>query len=205
MVRDSSIVSVFEGTSMVQLHALGLQLEQLTTGPARPEPDSSRRLETVFSLSMPLPPFDAKQLDFVSREGDDAVTGIPVLRDRLRSQKASAASLSAVERVSEEFRRLTADVREAHGLPGRSVGLLQLARRFAHLHAAACCGHFWIYNRDILGEFFGREEWLSSCLNRLHAEDATVAGDGYVERELLVRSRDHRVFSAVPSSSGMSE
>jgi hypothetical protein len=100
---------------------------------------------------------------------------------------------------------LTADVRQAHGLSGRSVGRLQLARRFAHLHAAACCGHFWIYNRDILGEFFGREEWLSSCLNRLHAEDGTVAEDGYLERELLVRSRDHRVFSAVPSSSGMSE
>jgi hypothetical protein len=165
----------------------------------------SRRLEKVFSLSMPLPPFDPKQLDFVSREGDDAVTGIPFLCDRLRSPDASDASLKAVERVSEEQRRLTADVRQARGLPGRSAGLLQLARRFAHLHAAACCGHFWIYNRDDLGEFFGREEWLSSCLNRLFSEDGTVPEDGYVERELLDRSRDHRVFSAVPSSSGMSE
>ena len=34
MVRDSSIVSVFEGSTMVQLQALGLQLEQLTTEPA---------------------------------------------------------------------------------------------------------------------------------------------------------------------------
>ena len=77
MVRDSSIVSVFEGSTMVQLQALGFQLEQLTREPATPEPDLSRRLETVFSLSMPLPPFDPKQLDLLSREGDDAVTGIP--------------------------------------------------------------------------------------------------------------------------------
>ena len=190
---------------MVQLQALGLQLEPLTTPPARPEPDLSRRLETVFSLSRPLPPFDPERLDFVSREGDDAVTGIPLLHDQLRSVKASDGPLNAMERVSAEHRRLTADVREAHAESGRSVRRLQLAKRYAHLHAAACCGHFWIHNRDILGEFFGREEWLSSCLNRLHAEDGTVPEDGYFERELLDRSRDRRVFSAVPSSSRMSE
>ena len=78
MVRDSSIVSVFEGSTLVQLQALGLQLEQLTTEPARPEPDLSRRLETVFSLSMPLPPFAPEQLDLFSREGDDAVDRHPL-------------------------------------------------------------------------------------------------------------------------------
>jgi alkylation response protein AidB-like acyl-CoA dehydrogenase len=198
MVRDSSIVSVVDGSTMVQLHTLGLQLEQLTMERARPEPDLSRRLETVFSLSTPLPPFDPKQMDLLSREGDDAVTGIPFLCDQLRSAKASEASLNSVQRVSAEHRRLTADVRQARGLSGRSAGLLQLAKRFAHLHAAACCCHFWIHNRDILGEFFGREEWLSNCLDRLHSEDTTVVEDRDVERELLDRSRDHRLFSAVP-------
>jgi alkylation response protein AidB-like acyl-CoA dehydrogenase len=197
MVRDSSIVSVFEGNSMVQLQALGLQLEQLTTDPARPEPDLSRRLQTVFSLRMPLPPFDPDQLDFFSREGDDAVTVIPLLYDQLRSVKASEALLNPVRRIAAEHLRLTADVRQAHGEAGRSVRRLQLAKRFAHLHAAACCSHFWIHNRDILGEFFGREEWLSSCLNRLHSEDGIAGEDGYVERELLDRSRNHRLFSAV--------
>jgi hypothetical protein len=198
MVRDSSIVSVVDGSTMVQLHALGLQLEQLTMERAGPEPDLSRRLETVFSLSMPLPPFDPKQMDLLSREGDDAVTGIAFLCDQLRSAKASEASLDSVQRVSAEYRRLAADVGQAHGLSGRSARLLQLAKRFAHLHAAACCCHFWIHNRDILGEFVGREAWLSNCLNRLHSEDGTVIEDGDVERELLDRSRDHRLFSAVP-------
>lgn len=209
MVRDSSIVSVFEGNSMVQLQALGLQLEQLTTEPAKPEPDLGRRLETVFSLSTPVPPFDPARLDFFSREGDDAVTGIPFLIDQLKSAKASEASLNGVQRVLVEHRRVTAEVRRAHGEPGRSVRRLQLAKRFAHLHAAACCGHFWIHNRDILGEFFSGEAWLSTCLNRLHADEGTVVDDGYVERELLDRSRNHRLFSAVAfqlaSSPGMSQ
>ena len=198
MVRDSSIVSVFDGSTLVQLHALGLQLEQLITQPARLEPDLSRRLETVFSLSMPLPLFDPEQLDLFSREGDDAVSGIPFLCDQFRSAKASEALLNAVQLVPAAHRRLMEDVRQAHGLSGRSEGLLHLAKRFAHLHAAACCCHFWIYNRDILGEFFGREEWLSSCLNRLRSEEGTVVDDGYVERELLDRARHHRLFSAVP-------
>ncbi len=198
MVRDSSIVSVFEGSTLVQLQALGLQLERLTTEPTKPAVDLSRRLETVFSLTMPLPSFAPEQLDLFSREGDDAVAGIPFLNDQIRSAKASGALLTAMQRVSAEQRRLTADVRQAHGLSGRSPTLLQLAKRFAHLHAAACCAHFWIQNRDILGEFCGREEWLSSCLNRLHSEDGTVVEDGYVERELLERFRDRRLFSAVP-------
>jgi hypothetical protein len=208
MVRDSSIVSVFEGNSMVQLQALGLQLEQLTAQTARPEPDLRRRLESVFSLKMSLPPFAPDRLDFFSREGDDAVTGIPFLDDQLRSAKASDALLNSAQRVAEAQRRLTADVTQAHGESGRSVRRLQLAKRFAHLHAASCCSHFWIHNRDILGEFFGSEEWLSSCLNRLHSEEAVVAEDGYVERELLDRFRNHRLFSAVAfqlPSPGMSQ
>ena len=191
---------------MVQLQALGLQLEQLTTAPPGPESDLSRRLETAFSLRMPVPPFAPERLDFFSREGDDAVTGIPFLSDQLKSAKASEASLNLVQRVSAEHRQLTEDVKQAHRESGRSVRRLQLAKRFAHLHAAACCSLFWIHNRDILGEFFGREEWLSSCLNRLHAEEVD---EGYVERELLDRSRNHRLFSAVAfqlaSSSGMSQ
>jgi hypothetical protein len=198
MVRDSSIVSVFEGSTLVQLQALGLQLEQLTREPTRPGPDLSHRLETVFSLRTPLPSFAPDQLDLFSREGDDAVAGIPFLNDQIRSAKASDASLTAMLRVSAEQQRLTADVKQARGQSGRSAAWLQLAKRFAYLHAAACCGHFWIYNRDILGEFFGREEWLSTCLNRLHSEDGTVVEDGDVERELLDRSHNGRLFSAVP-------
>nr|UXE44883.1 hypothetical protein Hi04_10k_c3826_00020 [uncultured bacterium] len=196
MVRDSSIVSVFEGNSMVQLQGLGLQLEQLTTEPTRAEPDL-RRLETVFSLSVPLPPFDPARLDFFSREGDDAVTGIPFLHGQLRAAKASDASLTSVQRISAEHQRLMAEVRAAYGESGRSVRRLQLAKQFAHLHAAACCSYFWIHNRDILGEFFGKEEWLSGCLNRLHSEDGAVIENGFVERELLDRSRNRRLFSAV--------
>jgi alkylation response protein AidB-like acyl-CoA dehydrogenase len=198
MVRDNSIVSVFEGSALVQLHALGLQLEQLATPPAGQEPDRSRRRETVFSLRMPLPPFDPQRMDLFSRDGEDAVAGIPFLYDQFRSAKATDATLNAVQRVAEQHRRLTADVRQARGQSGRSVRLLQLAKRFAHLHAAACCCHFWIHNRDILGEFLGSEEWLTSCLNRLHAEDGAVVEEAYVGRELLDRSRNHRLFSAVP-------
>jgi alkylation response protein AidB-like acyl-CoA dehydrogenase len=198
MVRDSSIVSVFEGSTLVQLQALGFQLEQLTAESATPGPDLSRRLETVFSLSMPLPPFDPTQLDLLSRDGDDAVAGIRILCEQLRAAKASDASLNAVQRVAAEQRRLTADVREAQPLSGRSARLLQLAKRFAHLHAAACCCHFWIYNRDILGEFFRPEEWLSRCLSRLHSEDGTAGEDRHVAQELLDRSRSRELFSAVP-------
>ena len=198
MVRDSAIVSVFEGSTMVQLQSLGLQLEQLTAEPAGVDRELNDRIETTFSLSRPLPSFDSEQLDLFSRGGDDAVAGMAHLSDQLRSANASEALLDSVQRVAAAHRQLTADVRQARGLPGRSARRLQLAKRFAHLHAAACCMHFWIYNRDILGDFFAREEWLSVCLDRLYSEDGALVEDTCVERELVDRSRRHELFSAVP-------
>jgi hypothetical protein len=198
MVRDSSIVSVFEGITVVQLHALGLQLEQLTSSHDMLADAASRRLETIFSLRRPLPPFEAGQLDLFSRDGDDAVAGIPFLCDQLGSVGVSRMVLDCARNVSGQYRQLTLEIRQARGVSSRSPKLLELARRYTHIHAAACCIGFWIYNREILGDFFCREEWLLTCLDRLSSENGGMVEDPQVERELLERYRHQRLFSTIP-------
>jgi alkylation response protein AidB-like acyl-CoA dehydrogenase len=198
MARDSSIVSVFEGSTVVQLYALGLQLEQLASTRRIDEPTLTSRLETVFSLRSPLPPFEPVNLDLFSRDGNDAVTVLPLLCERLRSSGVGEAGLQSAQLVCLEQERLGEDIKRSRGMPARAPGRLQLARRYTRVHAAACCMSFWIHNREILGDFFCSEEWLSICLSRLTAEDVTMTGDTYIERELLERFRQGRLFSAVP-------
>ena len=190
MARDSSIVSVFEGSTVVQLYALGLQLEQLAGGRQIDEPALTRRLETVFSLRELLPPFEAAHLDLFSRDGNDAVSALPLLCDRL--------GLKSAQLVSLEQARLAEDIKRSRGMPARAPQRLQLAKRYTRVHAAACCISFWLHNREILGDFFGREDWLAMCLSRLMAEDVPVTDDTHIERELLERFRQGRLFSVVP-------
>jgi alkylation response protein AidB-like acyl-CoA dehydrogenase len=198
MVRDNSIVSVFEGSTVVQLQTLGVQLQQLTSTGQITDEALDRRLQSVFSLTTPLPSFEPGQLDLFSRDGDAAVAGIPLLRDRLRLMGVNKTAQNWAQLVDQQYQRLRAEVGQANGLSGRSPRLFELARRYAHLHAAACCMSFWIHNREILGEFFSREDWLSNCLNRLCSEDGTFVEDPLVALELVERFRQQRLFSAVP-------
>jgi hypothetical protein len=197
MMRDSLIVGVFEGAGVVQLHTLALQLEHVTT--ARISEDLlRRRLKTIFSLREPLPAFDPRQLDLMSRDGCDPVCGIPLLCEQLRSLGVSDAVLKSGETVSRRYAEFVSDIGCAQGLSERPAVMPELARRCTLLHAAACSIAFWLHNREILGDFFGREEWLSDCLNRIFADRAAIAGNAAVERELVERHRHQRLFSVVP-------
>ncbi len=198
MARDSSIVSVFEGSTVVQLYALGLQLEQLA-GARKIDPLAlTGKLETVFSLRALLPVFEPANLDLFSRDGNNAVDALPLLCDRLGVAGVGTAVLESARLISMEQERLAEDIKRSGGMAARATGRLRLAKRYTRVHAAACCISFWIHNRAILGDFFGREEWLSMCLSRLTADDVTVTGDSHLERELLERFRQGRLFSVVP-------
>jgi alkylation response protein AidB-like acyl-CoA dehydrogenase len=199
MARDSSIVSVFEGTTLVQLHTLGLQLEQLVATRAMPEQALASRLKGIFSLTEPLPPFEPGKLDLVSRDGDDAVAGVSLMCDRLNSAGLSETTMKSAIAVSEQYRQLIAETAQAGTLAGRSPERLELARRYVHIHAAACCIGYWLHNREIAGEFFGCEEWLQDCLNRLsHNVGILTNNPARVERELIERHSEGRLFSAIP-------
>jgi len=199
MARDSAIVSVFEGSTVVQLDALALQLGFLPDRGKTVDDTFNDRLRTVFSLDAPIPAFDPAQLDLFSREGDDAVSGIPFLCDHLRAAGASEETMNAARRVLDQSAHLTGDLERSRRLQPRSIAAFDLAKRYARLHVSACCIGFWIYNRETLDEFLGREKWLVNCLNRLFAEGELIE-DARTEAELLDRVRAGRLLSAVPFS-----
>ncbi|MGH2416590.1 MAG: acyl-CoA dehydrogenase, partial [Microcystaceae cyanobacterium] len=79
VLRDNSIISMFDGSTVVNLHALILQLRPLTKYRARRKPQTlaeiQARLETIFSLGKPVPTFNPEKLELFGRGADDPLQG----------------------------------------------------------------------------------------------------------------------------------
>lgn len=224
VLRDNAIISVFDGSTIVNLHALILQLRQLAKTRAKRTAASNQalclRLETIFSLEQPLPRFEPDKLELFSRGCDDFLQGLELSLEHLYSLRTDA---SVDHQVLEKLITLTdmiiAEINAQDRLLANSAfeyghhqspELFELAKQYCRLSAASACVHMWVYNRKILGDFFASGEWLVLCLHRLilslHLEQVEM-GTGasllqiYVEnvaQELLRLHSENKMFSIVP-------
>lgn len=211
LVRDSAIVSLFDGSSVVNLRAVGLQLRQLAAARARSAAaaaDLRSRLGRLFRLREPLPSLDFVRLSLVNRGGDDVLSGLPV---SLAMLPAGEREERVRARAGEVLAALAALDREVLAIQAgdpagddKSPELFELARRYCALYAAAACIQLWIHNRDDFDDWFSRGEWLLLCLGRIllglgfpRDEEADRWAASAVER-LLFLAREDRSFSIVP-------
>ena len=86
----------------------------------------------------------------------------------------------------------------------QSPELFEIAAKYCTLHAAAACLLMWLYNRQILGEFFAGGEWLVLSLHRLLRTLRPLPyfiSEDYIENvaaELLKLYESDKLFSIVP-------
>lgn len=218
VVRDIAIISVFDGSTVVNLHALLLQMRQLTKSRTRNVErnlnDLQTRLETIFNLEKSLPTFDGSKLELISKGGDDVLQRLPLALANLHTLKeTSSVSLDVLtsiitltEIVQAELNALDENVSHATFQFGheQSPELFDLAKQYCILHTAAACVHMWVYNRNHLGNFFAKGEWLALCLRRLllACRPATMLpprlNDEAIAQELLRLYHENRLFSIVP-------
>ncbi|MEG3438241.1 acyl-CoA dehydrogenase family protein [Pannus brasiliensis CCIBt3594] len=218
LLRDNSIISMFDGSSIVNLHALILQMRQLTKYRSKRNSGTmselKNRLEAIFSLEKPVPTFEPTKLELFGRGCDDTLQGLEIALDGLESVKLSGEVDAGVIEHLLNLGNLVLEELNAHdeqiGLSKFEYGhdqspeLFEIAKRYCTLHAAAACLHTWLYNRSILGDFFARGEWLVLALHRLlrtlRPMPYTISEE-YVEKvalELLKLYRENRHFSIVP-------
>ncbi|HEX8145429.1 MAG TPA: hypothetical protein VF553_22865, partial [Pyrinomonadaceae bacterium] len=85
----------------------------------------------------------------------------------------------------------------------KSAEIFEAAKSHCTLHAAACCLRMWLHNREEMGEFFGRGEWVVMSMQRL------LIGNGLRERvsreyvsnvaeEMVRLYEEGRMFSIIP-------
>jgi alkylation response protein AidB-like acyl-CoA dehydrogenase len=217
LLRDNQLVSLFDGSSVVNLSALGFQLRQLAARRAKDGeavmPAREERLADIFTLDRPLPPLDPKRLDLLSQGRDDTVQGLPGSLAAIASLRGSvdAAVLDAIlESARGLVLELASDERALRALPPTAGAtftapeIFELARRYSVIHAAASCVHMWRYNRTSLDDFFARGEWLALCLRRaLERFRPAIALEprpftDAIAEDLRRLARERRLFSLVP-------
>lgn len=218
VLRDNSIISMFDGSTVVNLHALILQFRQLTKYRAKRKPkvigEIQSRLETIFSLAQPVPTFEPQKLELFGRGADDVLQGLEIALQQLQDlqkqpevdQEMLNKLLTLGNMVLEELNahdEIIAHSKFEYG-HDQSPELFEIAKKYCTLHAAAACLHLWIYNRTILGDFFAKGEWLVLSLHRLLRTLKPMPyciSEAYVEnvaQELLKLYREDKLFSIVP-------
>lgn len=217
MLRDGGVVSLFDGSTQVCLHALGLQLRHLVKARRREDgvnDDRAVRLATVFDLDEPLPTFDGRRLDLFSRGRDDVMQGfgeaVATLHELSADGHVDEAVLAALRQLARrcvgELRDFDAEVEAgiAAGLHPQSPALFRLAQRYCVLHAAAACLQMWLHNRTRLDDFFAGGAWLLLALDRLLnqltplPESPSQTQRERVAQRLAALFEHGRLFSIVP-------
>ncbi|ACK64135.1 acyl-CoA dehydrogenase domain protein [Rippkaea orientalis PCC 8801] len=218
VLRDNSIISMFDGSTVVNLHALILQLRQLTKVRSRRTQktitETQERLEIIFSLEKSVPTFDPTKLELFGRGMDDPLQGLEISLHHLETlQETGEVKQEVLEKllflgslILEELDAhddLIANSKFEYGHE-QSPELFEIARKYCTLHAAACCLHTWVYNRNTLGEFFAQGEWLVLSLHRLLRTLRPMPyfiSEAYIEHtaeELLKLYQEDKLFSIVP-------
>jgi alkylation response protein AidB-like acyl-CoA dehydrogenase len=225
ILRDNSIISMFDGSTVVNLHALILQLRQITKYRQRRKPETiaaiKNRLETTFSLNKKAPNFNPEKLDLFGRGADDCLQGLEIALSQLQELAENAEINPEVVSKLRDLGNLILEELNAHDElitnskfefgHEQSPELFEIAKKYCTLHAAATCLHMWIYNRQSLGEFFAKGEWLVLSIHRLMRTVRSLPysiSDVYIEnvaQELIKLHQAEQLFSIVPIQLGMSQ
>lgn len=212
VLRDAAIVSVFEGSTAVNLGILASQLIHRHGGIPESAEDSRRRLKNLYSPLGDRAQMIPGALSLRPLAFDTAVAGLPEdgeLELRLKGQDNGVAFprrsiVSSMNRLKTRVRSwdetIAAIDQRSEGHPHRrSPRLLDLAMDYCRYHAAASCWHTWQHSSPTGGEFLARGDWLALCLRRLLVRPGlatpTCAASERVFGELLRRLREGRAFS----------
>jgi alkylation response protein AidB-like acyl-CoA dehydrogenase len=211
MLRDGSIVSVFDGSTVVNLHALLLQFRHLTRRPPAPG-DQEARLKQIYGLDSPVPPLNGRKLGLVSFYANDAFAGVERSLERLKSRQAdSGLDADDIDRIRFFGEQLLEQIAAHHAKFAesdfshghhQSAAMFRAAKKYCAMHAAAACLHTWVWNPASGSAFFRRGKWLVPALARIfdkylnvHDEALIDASRSEVLAELRRLHEENRMFS----------
>lgn len=220
IVRDIAIVSLFDGSTHVNLSLIASQLGQVVESEEGHNISSSleavSRLEQVCSLKQVLPEFDVEKLVLRIRGHDDLRLGLLVAATQFDEQFEYDEENPALKddlklllkRFAQERKAVDQAIRELVARQGDihiTTEGFELAKLHCILHAASACYYLWLFNRSVLQSDFARGDWLVLCLIRLlkllFPREEMVSSAPYSEQVLstfLQQFHANRMFSVAP-------
>ena len=213
MLRDSRLLGLFDGSSVVNLRALGMMVSSLAG--LRAQQDQGGETATVgelFALGQPVPQLDpdalasslASPLPYLE-ELDRMVDELGRLAETPDPITTRLALLGAQlpPALHELEQRIEAEV-SADGMAARSFELIEYARRYSELTAAVCAIRLWLQQRVGADEHFASGAWLVVAVQRLVHPASVETGPEYgrivdqVGQHLRTLFDQERLFSVVP-------
>jgi hypothetical protein len=214
VLRDIGIVSLFDGSTAVNLNIISAQLLSLCEHEPAELPGG--RLAAVFNIEAPVPRFEPDRLALFNKGENDVVQVIPQLGawiERVRRESAAPpealADITAqVRELQEEYaalRSVMAQNRSAvRHTRGQTPEMFETARRYCILHAASASVLLWVESRRALGDFFANGDWLALALRRLLGglkpkwDIFPAPRFDAVWTEMVERFQNRTLFSVVP-------
>ena len=219
VLRDAAVVSLFDGSTVVNLHGLMLQFRHLARRRGV-RGDQGSRLGQIFDTNTAVPAWNGQRLSLVSTQANDALEGVEVSLEHLKSERAENTTDPAeIDRILVFGQKLMHEIKVhndnfaksefEHGHL-QSAAMFRAAQRYCALHAAASCLHAWIWNRSNSSSFFTRGAWLVPALARIfdkhldihHDDDVIDAARPELLEELRKLHRDNRMFSVSAAALG---
>lgn len=167
--RDNALVGLFDGSKLVNLYGLALQLRLFAKRFARP---IQTDLTPLFDFTQPLPPFDAARLALSSHKGNTLFNTLPQLQENIAKLPETAvhrALLTLTHHLTEQLhthhqqwansRISNSNKIEAH--------LYDEAAKYCRFHVATTCLQVWYHNRERLSATLTHGAWLVLGLGRL--------------------------------------
>jgi alkylation response protein AidB-like acyl-CoA dehydrogenase len=218
VLRDAAVVSLFDGSTVVNLHALMLQFRHLARRRGV-RGDQGSRLGQIFDMNTTVPAWSGQRLSLVSTQANDALEGVEYSLEHLKSGRAeNTANPAEIDRILAFGKKLMHEIRvhtdnfaESEFEHGhlQSAAMFRAAQRYCALHAAASCLHAWIWNRTNTSSLFARGAWLVPALARIfdkhldiHHDDVIDASRPELLQELRNLYRDNRMFSVSAAALG---
>jgi alkylation response protein AidB-like acyl-CoA dehydrogenase len=218
VLRDGAVVSLFDGSTVVNLHALMLQFRHLARRRAA-RGDQGSRLSEIFDMNSPVPPWDGQRLSLVSTQANEALEGVEhslkQLKDELAANPDDRGQIDQILTLGETLKReigahnakfVESEFEHGHQ---QSAGMFRAAQRYCALHAAASCLHSWVWNRANSSSFFAKGKWLAPALARIfdkhldiHHDDVIDAARPELLQELERLYRHNRMFSISEAALG---
>lgn len=220
MVRDAALVSLFDGSTRVNLSLIASQLGQVAHYEEMidiPAPDEvMAQLQRVCTFQYALPEFDLDKLALTNRGRDDLRLGLLQAVEQFEAHFGADHETTAAEkdlklllrRFVQERQKLDQAVRDLVAQQGDihiSVEGFELATTHCILHAASACYYMWLFNRTTLEEGLAAGDWLVLCLVRLlkllYPREELVSSQPYAERvtqTLLQLLQQDRMFGIAP-------
>lgn len=179
-LRDSQVVSLFDGSSEVNLYSLCTQLpfiarRQLKAAGSDKQVDADV-LKKIFDATQSLPVFNGDKLDLASHGKDQIMESFSALKNQFKEMRGTSDVLDSayplIEAIYnkhiENMQWISDNAR--NGLDIRSPKMFSLAKQYCITFAAVTALHYWQFNKHQADNFIASGHWLVSGLYRLAEE-----------------------------------